>query len=298
MRKVLRSQDEVAHFWANKVQYEGQASNLFFRDDIIFSYGERFPIARWVGDQTVLFTTRGHSPTTSCHKALVRRALPLDTRVIECSDVLARTQTEHEGNLKVMRDEIAELDDKVQRARQRRAMHLGQLVALIHNHNEYVAHFSVGGQISVDADVVAEAARLQAEAEAAVVELQRKQEERNREKVEAWLRGETSSCPHTLRPLLRLLPPYTRVETSWGAEVLIGDALKLWPLITAVKTRGTETYIPDHISVATVGAYRMERIESNGDIHIGCHRIEYSEIERIARQLGLLTDGTTKRRAS
>ena len=44
MRKVLKNHDEVAHFWANKVQNGGKASNMFFEGDIIYSYGYHFPM--------------------------------------------------------------------------------------------------------------------------------------------------------------------------------------------------------------------------------------------------------------
>lgn len=49
MRKVLKSTDEVMHYWANKVQSEGRAGNVFFEGDKVYSYGRHFVIARALG---------------------------------------------------------------------------------------------------------------------------------------------------------------------------------------------------------------------------------------------------------
>lgn len=48
MRKTLSDRSEVAHYWANKVQPEGKAGNMFYVGDKIYSYGYHFCIARHV----------------------------------------------------------------------------------------------------------------------------------------------------------------------------------------------------------------------------------------------------------
>lgn len=74
--KIVLQQSTVAHYWANKVQYEGRTSNgtLYFREDIIYSYGSHFPIAAH-HNGIVLFTNDSYSMTTTSHVNLVRSAI-------------------------------------------------------------------------------------------------------------------------------------------------------------------------------------------------------------------------------
>ncbi|HTE02469.1 MAG TPA: hypothetical protein VK668_24440 [Mucilaginibacter sp.] len=68
----------VAHHWANSIGQEAKASNLFFEEENIYSYGYHFLIAKHVcndeGKQAVLFTRRTYSRSTSAHINLVRQA--------------------------------------------------------------------------------------------------------------------------------------------------------------------------------------------------------------------------------
>lgn len=68
----------VAHNWANRIGENAKASNLFFINDNIYSYGHHFLIAKHVqnesGQSAVLFTCRGYSVSTSAHINLVRNA--------------------------------------------------------------------------------------------------------------------------------------------------------------------------------------------------------------------------------
>ncbi|MDB5142965.1 MAG: hypothetical protein JWQ66_1678 [Mucilaginibacter sp.] len=68
----------VAHHWANRIGQSAQASNLFFEEENIYSYGYHFLIARHVcndaGEHSVLFTHRTYSKSTTAHINLVRQA--------------------------------------------------------------------------------------------------------------------------------------------------------------------------------------------------------------------------------
>lgn len=85
MRKVLKSSNEVFHFWANKVQSEGKAGAVFFDGEYVFSYDRHFAIARHLPNRTVAFTTRGYSNTTAKHISQARSAASHLTRVF-CND--------------------------------------------------------------------------------------------------------------------------------------------------------------------------------------------------------------------
>lgn len=75
MKKVL-SPSEVAHVFANQTQSEArtQTKNFFFYDKNIYSYGHHFCIAKFVDENTLLFTERGYSNTTAKHINHVRHA--------------------------------------------------------------------------------------------------------------------------------------------------------------------------------------------------------------------------------
>lgn len=68
----------VAHHWANRIGEGAKASNLFFEQEKIYSYGRHFLIAKHVynehGGHAVLLTERTYSRSTSAHVNIVRRA--------------------------------------------------------------------------------------------------------------------------------------------------------------------------------------------------------------------------------
>ena len=82
MRKHLGNHSDVCHYWANKIQAEGQSGHMFFDGNSIYSYGRHYEIARWVKPNVIIFNSVGSSRTTeSKHKPLVRRAIPHSTKV-------------------------------------------------------------------------------------------------------------------------------------------------------------------------------------------------------------------------
>lgn len=84
-QKQVFDTDELPHLWAHRTQDSARNAqgNLYFADGVIYSYGDRFPIAAHVvnkrGQAAILFTTRTYSVTTSRHTRAVRRAIPSGT---------------------------------------------------------------------------------------------------------------------------------------------------------------------------------------------------------------------------
>lgn len=68
----------VAHHWANGIGEQAKASNLFFEQENIYSYGYHFLIAKHVynnrGGHAILITQKKYSKSTSAHITLVRQA--------------------------------------------------------------------------------------------------------------------------------------------------------------------------------------------------------------------------------
>ncbi|KKK46642.1 hypothetical protein LCGC14_3163180, partial [marine sediment metagenome] len=78
MRRYLKSNSEVAHFWANQSQMEGYTKSMFFRGKSIYSYGDHYEAGRLVtddhGDTVALYNNKNYSVTTTGHVSLVRGA--------------------------------------------------------------------------------------------------------------------------------------------------------------------------------------------------------------------------------
>ena len=299
MRTVLRNRDEVAHFWANRVQHEGRSGNVFFVGPIIYSYGTHFAIAKHF-DQGVAFSNRDYSPSTSSHKSLVRRAIPAGTKVIY---VPCPNQTAHDQLRMVQRD-IDGLLDRASRARQNKATLMAVALRKAEDFNTFAEWQYESCRISVAQDLAtfrAEMAEAERVAQERAAKRAAEEEARNAEGIAEWLAGTRVVCPRTASPKLRVKAPRgdrltdgadgpslaneSVIETSWGADIPVEDAKRLWPIIQRQRREGLTH---DFGGRFKVGHYRLQTIRSDGSIVVGCHDIAYTEIERIAVQLGLI----------
>jgi hypothetical protein len=78
------------------------------------------------------------------------------------------------------------------------------------------------------------------------------------------------------------------VETSHGAEIPVEDAKRLWPLLLRVRNGNGPWVCDPRSKERKLGPYTLNEISADGSIRVGCHQIDFSEIEKIAEQLGLL----------
>ena len=115
----------VAVVFAARTQSAGRNSSgsFYFTDNVIYSYGSHFPIAKIVGD-TVLITSRSYSNTTARHVSHVRSAFRSTTlHVIEVENVLAASIREIAENINVIEASILETRGKAERSRKYKDMH-------------------------------------------------------------------------------------------------------------------------------------------------------------------------------
>lgn len=107
--------------------------------------------------------------------------------------------------------------------------------------------------------------------------------ERERKAREAWLTGQGGywrGSDETGGALLRIMGD--NLETSQGANVPLSHAIRIFEI--ARKCRETGKVLEPK---ARVGLFTVNRIDETGGFNAGCHRINWPEIERIARQLEL-----------
>jgi hypothetical protein len=104
----MKTNSEIAHIWANQLEYNGQEANLFRRGNTIYSYGYHFPIAKHIDHKTVLMTTRGYSNSTAKHISLVRQAIS-HKDVIYCNNPEQSNEWNVEHFISEIRNEATNL---------------------------------------------------------------------------------------------------------------------------------------------------------------------------------------------
>lgn len=309
MRKVLSSNQEVAHYFANSVQSEGKASNYYFetdRDGIarLFSYGRHFCVARRINAGLFVMTTRTYGNSTSKHLAYARSALNNRT-VVYCAYPefgAATNKREAQQAMNAAMDEAEtkrRIQQKTRDAHKARALHLAEqfnayLAALPENERE-CEPFDLAGLADVRAALVAMKER---DAEA----LRKREEAKQvaaREYLAAWRTDPTvqtigmSSLPPALRlnnkvSMHSVFPgPTAVIQTSHGAEIPVSDARALWPVILSVMRKERT---PEEAArlVRRLGVYTLNTIRADGSIVVGCHDIAFNELARMAVALDLV----------
>lgn len=300
MRKRLKNHHEVCHYWANKVQSEGKCGNIFFEGPTIYSYGYHFPMATFAGKTTddgreiVLMTTRRYSVTTSAHMSMVRHSLPPSARILHVPYL-----DEYEKNLASYQERVDNLIEELRRCRSCVAYRRLSIGELMNDARIYQQAFMGGDGVSspctlppdyqsiLDAAAAREhrhneqaRARDAARRAAAAEERRRLNALDLDEKIAAWREGKNPFLPWSLPVMLRMKDKNT-VETSKGARVPLTDAEKAY--------RFAQRYVGMSYQSAesfAVGVYRLNRIDADGTVHIGCHTISPEEINRFAKERG------------
>ena len=104
--------------------------------------------------------------------------------------------------------------------------------------------------------------------------------------VEAWRAGDTTYHNlHGAPVALRIRGEM--VETSHGAHVPLADAIRLWPMLLAARAEGRAVH---PATPPNLGHYLLWQINPDGSIIVGTHGISFSEMARVAEQLGLIKE--------
>ena len=107
------------------------------------------------------------------------------------------------------------------------------------------------------------------------------------EQIQRFLAGDPyASHIAGVSPMLRVVGD--QVETSLGARFPRAHAIRGLAFVRAVRASGREHVRNGH--TIHLGPYLIDRIESNGTVHAGCHVVKWEEIERIVPQLSALIE--------
>lgn len=297
----MPSHDQVAHAWAHQTGKQRNGKRLFYKGDRIYSHGRHFLIARLLdvnGVPSVLFTTREYSVSTSQHKSIVAGA---------CSH-LPIYYVEDPGHFPNLADWERHLQDANELATKSRRAHKEWNI----NHYLSQAQSAADRANSLNAafdlklpEVTIETLGVHLANREARIEKARKLEERNRRKAAkerfereaetrtAWLAGAEGVHWRGTAPngsaLLRIKGE--TLETSQGASVPVDHAIKAFRFVKLCRDTKTAWHRNGH--TLHVGQFSIDSIEANGNFRAGCHIIEWSEAERIAKELSLSDEVST-----
>jgi hypothetical protein len=276
---------QLAHVWAQQTKTQGKGHHFYFEGPSIYSYGPHFEIARFVTvkkKRAVLFTTRTYSVSTSKHLSYTRTALHgLAVPVFNVTSLDA----DHKANTKDYAERIDTAARKATLVRSHAETRMQQAATLTDEANAYAKLFGLKARIKKPVFGPALKAKINAEKQRKA-EKTRQDHARLLVELEKWKRGEDVAhryCFNEIPTGLRVRGEV--VETSRGAEVPLDHAKRLWPIVQRVKASGVAYQRNGHTE--HVGHFTVDRIETSGDLSIGCHRIAFAEVERIAKELGL-----------
>lgn len=303
--------DEIPHLWYHKTQSEARNAgrNLYFEGDTIFSYGGHFPIARHVKQgrkDAVLFTTKGYSVTTSGHKSSVRQAIP-DTATVFSVPRVGSEWSDNVGHVENLAHFVTESKDslgKAGRARANGKWALDAAFAFRDTARQYAKFFKVptpnfdflptGKALAGLREQIAERAERHTASQALAGQREEaRRAERHRiemldfaEKSILWRAGNPNvRLPWGADTLLRISG--NEVETSRGARVPVSHAIALLAVVRKVVKRGEEFTPNGH--TLHIGPYAVDKIETDGTLHAGCHVIKFAEIQTLAPALDAVT---------
>lgn len=269
MRTYLSSNHEVAQAWAWQEQgFAKTHGALSFMGEALRSYST---VIGWHLGHAVIVTTRRYSVTTANHISMARSAAyAAGLRVIELPIGRYGLPNPRIGDWQwnTLREKVDEdaraILKRAVRARKNKDRLIGQAHELITGYNDVLdmVFTNDGGNLykltPPDLDVI----RQHEEAE-----------RRNREAdIALWQEGKAVRLPPEVGVYLRVNRSW--VETSLGRVMDLAEAQRLYRLLRLH---------PSLVVGQKIGGYRVRRANQK-TIRIGCHVIQRSEIERLARK--------------
>ncbi len=275
MKKVV-SPSEVAHLFANQLQNEAttQGRNFYFYNKSIYSYGIHFCIAKFVDENTLLFTERGYSNTTAKHINHVRHATS-HIKKIYCNNPIGS----HEQNFNAWLSEAENNIDKLKNAR-KPEIYILELQRIKDKAEKYAQYFGISTPITLEnalsiTDKAETIAYLDSKAEAIAKEKKQKEIEAkklHKTQLKKWKNHEIYSLYQRDRfDYLRKDSEF--FQTSQGVKIPIAVGLRFYNSIVNKTIKAGDKFLD----------YTIIEI-NNKLIKIGCHTITLKEINTIVNQ--------------
>jgi hypothetical protein len=269
MKKVV-SPEQVAHLFANKLQEEAytQTRNLYFYKNCIYSYGYHFCIAKFVDDETLLFTEQGYSNTTEKHIKIVSYATSHKDKIY-----CANPTGTHEENFKYWLNEAEYISKKLINAR-KPEIYIGQLETIKAKAIKYANYFKIAIPLTLEKILsITDKAEIVAyyETKKSLIESEAKAKAKKEAKEHAKELKEWRTFKK-VRLYSRIGYDYIRkdhenFETSQGIKIPISVGLRFY------------NNMKQGLTGSKFMNFDINEITKDY-ISIGCHKITFKEIEK------------------
>lgn len=295
IKTVFTDISAIAHLWANQQQNEARTTgnNFYFNEEVIYSYGSHFPIARitenkakdkkqFDSPQICFFTNRSYSVTTSKHISVVSSASSHKDRLymeyIPVKDYEINPEF-HAKNISVWCNEIKAQLTKLITARKKEIYYtsIARIQAQILRYNAYFGIKPDKATKTLLTDVTANDTALNYlkkhnAAIAADLKAREKKEHALFLESLAKFRNFEVNRLHTNRTgfdYLRYNAKSNRFETSQDVEIPYAIGMKFYN--NCILSTCTEcTMFMDYTVKAVTAEY----------VHIGCHKVQLTEIRQ------------------
>jgi hypothetical protein len=284
MKTVFTDVRDIAHIWAHQTQEEAKnpSRNFFFTGKTIYSYGNHFPIAKYIDSETLLITYRGYSNTTSKHISVVRSAIPYGRKVIYCYC----PNNSHEDNLKKYASQIEEELKGITNAR-KPEKYINAASRYVSYAESYIGFFNLKTpeilQRLFDLTNKDEYVKYILDKKSIIEKEEKKKRNvllrKFKDDVLKWRSFETNKLygRHTERDFLRVDFNKMIVQTSQGIDIPIDVALRFNKSIENCLTNG----VCDNLKILS---YDVKEVTKDYII-IGCHKIDHKERIELIKQL-------------
>jgi hypothetical protein len=300
MKKVFNSHSQLAHVFAQRTQNEGRSNNMFFEDDIIYSYGKHFELAKFIdyNNKKYLFVnTYSYSNSTSKHQNHVRGAInkTITDKIFyfdfKNHGYSYNTYYNFDLNKESLKEIIIDLISKAKeqfqkqlRARENSYLNT-QGLAYIEQAQSLLNEFSIileGEEISLF-NSINSLSELIEQSKNKSFQIEQTREERDKERRAKEIEKEKEFLSKWINkeynyPLYNL-PVHVRIngeelQTSHGAKVPLKEALMMFKGILEGKN-----YEGKKIGMFTVNKQHEDFIK------IGCHTIYYNNVSSLLNSL-------------
>jgi hypothetical protein len=245
-------------------------------------------------ENVVLITTRTYSSTTASHLSMVKRATNHMTQFI-VGDIDPQSKSDHEANWKDLMDRCYDCVEKARHAREHIKWSIGKAELLEQQASRYAEAFGlkhppshyVGGAVVALAPKIARATQLQAIKEGQNRERDRlrriEQAKTNQEHMADWRAGANHGCMALEDGTDCIRVKGNEVETGYGAQVHLREALLLFELWKDQRTGGDKV----HDLPTRIGPYEgITMSEDKNVLTIGCHQFNWNEASTVLGSIG------------
>lgn len=274
MRKV-NTPENVAHLFANQLQSEArtQTNNFYFYNDKIYSYGSHFCIAKFVDNETLLFTERGYSNTTAKHINHVWNATS-HIKKIHC----AYPTGTHEQNFNHWINEAEASINKLKNAR-KPEIYINELQHIKNKATEYAKYFGIDLPITLEnalsitdkAETLEYLATKQKYIDAEKKRKETELKKQHAKELKLWKGFEKQSL-YLRNGFDYLRKDSENFQTSQGVKIPIAVGLRFYNNLKNKSIKVGDKFLDYTINEVT------DKL-----IKIGCHTITFKEINAIVK---------------